>query len=176
MKVPAIEEKTGKIRRRRVLLEIETILASGGDMLRGIAKFVRETNRWDVHHDAGDWSLHGSGEGPSHVDSTPVERHIDGIITRVYDEASERAALEAIAIGIPVIGVLGERENCGVPLVHCDGAEIAKMALGHLRETSFTQFVQSSSAPATSRYADRPASQSQTGDTPASYRKRFTIA
>ncbi|MGI9244208.1 MAG: hypothetical protein ACR2RV_25645 [Verrucomicrobiales bacterium] len=129
-----------KWRRRRVLLEIETALAPGRDMIRGIAKFVREVHRWDVHHDAGHWSLHGEASGPSRIEQLPAEREIDGVITRIYDEASERAALESIGKGIPVIDILGDCEGSSVPLVHCDDAAIAEMALGHLREQGFRRF------------------------------------
>lgn len=129
-----------KLRRRRVLLEVETSLAPGRDMLRGIAKFIREVHRWDVHHDAGLWSLHQNVQGPSRIEQLPAEREVDGIITRIYDEASEREALENISRGVPVVDLLGEGTGEGVPLVHTDDGAIAKMALGHLREQGFREF------------------------------------
>ncbi len=126
--------------RRRVLLEIETSIAPGRDMLRGIAKFVREARSWDTHHDAGNWSLRGVEPGPSYIEPLPKNSRLDGIITRIYDPASERAALRSIEAGRAVVDVLGEGVGSGVPLVHCDDSAIAKMALDHLRERGFRKF------------------------------------
>ena len=126
--------------RRRVLVEIETSLAPGRDMLRGIAKFVREVHQWDVHHHAGHWSLHGGAEGRQPTDIVPNPDEVDGVITRVHDEVSERAALEAIGRGIPVVDVLGDGPSETVPLVHTDDAAIGSMAAHHLREKGFSRF------------------------------------
>ncbi len=123
-----------------MLLEIETALAPGRDMLRGIAKFVREIHRWEIHSDAGHWSLNGAVAGPSHIEQLPPGRVIDGTITRIYDEASERAALQSIEKGIPVIDILGDYEVSSVPLVHCDDSAIARLALDHLRQQGFRRF------------------------------------
>lgn len=129
-----------KLRRRRVLIEIETALAPGRDMVRGIARFVREVSRWDIHHDAGAWSLHGGTPGPSRIEQQPAMEEIDGIITRIYDEASERAARESIANGIKVVDVLGEVVACEVPLVHTDDDAIARMALDYFHAQGFRRF------------------------------------
>jgi LacI family transcriptional regulator len=129
-----------KLRRRRVLIEIETALAPGRDMVRGIAKFVREISRWDIHHDPGAWSLHGGTQGPSSMEQQPVAEDTDGIITRIYDEASEKAAHEAIARGISVVDVLGEVAACDVPLVHTDDEAVAKMALDYFHGQGFRRF------------------------------------
>ncbi|MGB0644107.1 MAG: hypothetical protein ACPGQF_05160, partial [Akkermansiaceae bacterium] len=74
--------------RTRILLEIETAIAPGRDMLLGISKFVGEINRWDVHHNAGSWSLHGDNSGPSHIEPLDPKMPVDGVITRIYDTHS----------------------------------------------------------------------------------------
>ncbi len=129
-----------KLRHRRVLIEVETSLAPGRDMVRGIAKFVREIRRWDLHHNAGRWALHDGASGPSRIGPLPAETDVDGIITRIYDEASELKALALMERGIPVVDVLGEETGARVPLVHTDDAAIAAMAVRHLREQGFRDF------------------------------------
>ena len=129
-----------KHHRRRILLEIETAIAPGRDMLRGIAKFVGEIHRWDVHHNAGNWALHGSISGPSHIEPLAPDRQIDGVITRIYDEATRKRAHELMAQGIPVVDILGDHDDRTLPLVHTDDAAIAKVALRHLMGQGFGRF------------------------------------
>ena len=129
-----------KKHRRRILLEIETAIAPGRDMLRGIAKFSGEIHRWDIHHNAGNWSLHGSISGPSHIEPISPHHHIDGVITRIYDEAGRKRAHELIAQGIPVVDILGDHGDRSLPLVHTDDNAIAKVALRHLIEQGFGRF------------------------------------
>ena len=128
------------LQRRRILLEIETAIAPGRDMLRGISKFVGEINRWDVHHNAGNWSLHGSISGPSHIEPLPADQSIDGVITRIYDDASRQRAHELIKQGIKVVDILGDHNDSSLHLVHTDDAAISKMALRHLNEQGFDRF------------------------------------
>lgn len=52
-------------------------------MRLGISKFVGEINRWDVHHNAGSWSLHGHNSSPSHIDPLDPKMPVDGVITRI---------------------------------------------------------------------------------------------
>ncbi|MGC6565368.1 MAG: XylR family transcriptional regulator [Akkermansiaceae bacterium] len=125
--------------RRRILLEVETAIAPGRDMLRGIAKFVGEINRWDVHHNAGHWALHGGISGPSHIEPLSANDHIDGIITRIYDEATRARARGFIQQGIPVIDILGDHQDRSIPLVHTDDAGIAGIALRHLVDQGFNR-------------------------------------
>ena len=126
--------------RRRILLEIETAIAPGRDMLRGIAKFIGEIHRWDVHHNAGNWALHGSISGPSHIEPLAPGREIDGVITRIYDEATRKRAHELISQGIPVVDILGDHDDRSLPLVHTDDAAIARVALRHLIGQGFGHF------------------------------------
>jgi LacI family transcriptional regulator len=129
-----------KLHRRRILLEIETAIAPGRDMLRGIAKFSGEIHRWDIHHNAGNWALHGSISGPSHIEPISPDRHIDGVITRIYDEAGRKRAHELISQSIPVVDILGDHNDRSLPLVHTDDNAIAKVALRHLIEQGFGRF------------------------------------
>jgi LacI family transcriptional regulator len=129
-----------KTHRQRILLEIETAIAPGRDMLRGIAKFSGEIHRWDLHHNAGNWALHGSISGPSHIEPLSPDRQIDGVITRIYDEAGRERAHELISQGIPVVDILGDHDDRSLPLVHTDDNAIAKVALRHLSEQGFGRF------------------------------------
>jgi len=109
-------------------------------MLRGIAKFVGEIHRWDVHHNPGNWALHGSISGPSHIEALAPDRQVDGVITRIYDEATRERAHVLIAQGIPVVDILGDHDDRTIPLVHTDDAAIAKVALRHLIGQGFGRF------------------------------------
>ena len=129
-----------KSHRRQILLEIETAIAPGRDMLRGISKFVREIHRWDVHHNAGNWALHGSISGPSHIEPLAADRQINGVITRIYDEAGRDRAHRLIRKGIPVVDILGDHDDRSLPLIHTDDKAIALTALKHLREQGFDRF------------------------------------
>lgn len=129
-----------KHHRRRILLEIETAIAPGRDMLRGISKFVGEIHRWDVHHNAGNWSLHGSVSGPSHIQPLPAGQIIDGVITRIYDDAACQRAHDLMNQGIAVVDILGDHDDTTLPLVHTDDNAIAKDALRHLVGQGFGRF------------------------------------
>lgn len=109
-------------------------------MLLGIAKFVSEIHKWDVHHNAGNWALHGTISGPSHIEPLAPDRRVDGVITRIYDEATRERAHDLIAQGIPVVDILGDHEDRTLPLVHTDDAAIAKVALRHLIGQGFGRF------------------------------------
>jgi LacI family transcriptional regulator len=109
-------------------------------MLLGISKFVGEINRWDVHHNAGSWSLHGDNSGPSHIEPLDSKMPVDGVITRIYDTHSLSRAKALVEKGIPVVDILGDHSDSSIPLVHTDDAGIAQLALKHLREQGFTNF------------------------------------
>ena len=114
--------------RRHVALLVETSLASGRDILRGIARFVREHEPWALYHEprsleelAPRWLRRWRG---------------DGAIARIQN----RALAEQIqALGIPVVDVLGVVPS-PFPLVHVKNASIARLAAGHLLERGFRQF------------------------------------
>ena len=107
--------------RSHVALLLETSLASGRDILRGIARYVREHEPWALYHEPHGleksvprWLKHWKG---------------DGIIARIH---SRRMAQELAATGIPVVDVLGLVPNLRFPLVHVDNSAIGHMAAEHL--------------------------------------------
>ncbi len=112
-----------------VALIIETTLASGRDILGGIARYVREHGPWSLFHSprsldepVPSWLKHWRGHG---------------IIARVQN----RAVAEAVgATGLPVVDVLGNFPQAGFPLVHIDHAKVAQMAAEHLLELGFVHF------------------------------------
>ena len=122
-----------KARRNRVAphvaLLIETSLASGRDILRGIARYVREHEPWSLYHEP-----HGLEKS--------VPRWLrgwkgDGIIARI---GSRRMARELASTGIPVVDVLGLVPNLSFPLVHVDNEAIGRMAAEHLLERGLRHF------------------------------------
>jgi LacI family transcriptional regulator len=112
-----------------VALIIETSLGSGRDILRGVARYVREHEPWALYHEP-----HGL------EDSVPqwLRRwNGDGIIARIQ---TRRIAQQLAASGIPVVDVLGVVPALPFPLVHVDNLAIARMAAEHLLERGFRQF------------------------------------
>lgn len=114
---------------RRVALLVETSLASGRDILRGIGRYVRERRTWALFHEP--CSLEESG--PQWLATWKG----DGIIARVQNR---RIADLVKATRLPVVDVLGLVPEAGIPLVHVDDREIARLAVEHLRERGFRHF------------------------------------
>jgi LacI family transcriptional regulator len=116
-------------RRPHVALLIETSLASGRDILRGIAHYVREHDPWALYH-----------EPHSLTDALPqwLSRWKgDGIIARIQTPEMARAIAKS---AIPVVDVLGVVPESSFPLVHVDDQAIARLAAGHLRERGLENF------------------------------------
>ena len=115
--------------RPRVALLVETSLASGRDILRGIARYVREHEPWALYHEPRSLS-----EGlPQWL--RRWQGH--GIIARVQNHEIARAVK---ATGLPVVDVLGVVPQAKLPLVHVDDMLIARMAAEHLLERGFHYF------------------------------------
>jgi len=115
--------------RPHVALLVETSLAPGRDILRGIAKYVRAHGSWALYHEA-----HGLD------DSLPRWFRGwkgDGIIARLQDPAIVKAIAR---MGIPTVDVLGMVRGTPFPLVHVDDVRIAQAAAGHLLERGFRRF------------------------------------
>ena len=113
----------------RVALVIETSLASGRDILLGIARYTRECGPWSIYH-----------EPRSLEESVPRwlnEWDGDGIIARVQNA---QIADAVVASGIPAVDVLGVVRRPELPLVHVDNAAIARLAAGHYLERGFRWF------------------------------------
>jgi LacI family transcriptional regulator len=125
----ALEGKRPPGRRPRVALIVETSLASGRDVLRGIARYIRVSNPWSVYH-----------EPRSLEESVPRwlrDWQGDGIIARVQNKKIAAAVLET---GLPAVDVLGLVRDVGLPLVHVDDEAIARLAAEHLLERGFRNF------------------------------------
>jgi LacI family transcriptional regulator len=115
--------------RPHVALLIETSLASGRDILNGIARYVREHRPWALYHEP-----HGLTESmPSWI----RRWRGDGIIARVQ---TPWMAKELRASGVPVIDVLGVVPGLPFPLVHVDNTAIGRLAAEHLLERGLTHF------------------------------------
>jgi LacI family transcriptional regulator len=116
-------------RRRHVALIVETSLAPGREILRGIARYIREHARWSTFHEP-----HGLEES---VPGWLRNWKGDGIIARIQN--AEIA--EAVAVtGIPAVDVLGVAQMGRHPLVHTDDARIASLAAEHLLDRGFRHF------------------------------------
>lgn len=116
-------------RRPRVALLVETSLASGRDILRGIAKYAREVRTWSLFH-----------EPRGLEESAPrwlADWKGDGIIARVQNPQLAEAVRRT---GLPVVDVLAVIEDAGFPIVHVDDAAIGRMAGQHLHERGFRHF------------------------------------
>jgi LacI family transcriptional regulator len=116
-------------RRPHVALLIETSLGSGRDILRGVARYVREHEPWALYHEP-----HGLEES---VPQWLRRWNGDGIIARIQ---TRRIAQQLAASGIPVVDVLGVVPALPFPLVLVDNVAIAGMAAEHLLERGFRRF------------------------------------
>jgi LacI family transcriptional regulator len=112
-----------------VALIVETSLAPGREILRGIARYVRAHSPWGTFL-----------EPRSLEELVPGwlrDWHGDGIIARVQNRQIADAVLAA---GIPAVDVLGVVRASGLPPVHTDDKEITALAASHLLERGFRRF------------------------------------
>ena len=122
-------EKRAQTRRPRVALIVETSLASGRDILRGIARYLRRHGPWSIYH-----------EPRALEESVPpwlLQWQGDGIIARIQNQPIADAV---VAAGLPVVDVLGLVPGLSVPLVHVDDRAIAQLGAEHLLERGFRHF------------------------------------
>jgi LacI family transcriptional regulator len=113
----------------KVALLVETSLAPGRDILRGIARYVREEGPWSIAHE------------PRTLEQS-VPRWLrrwkgDGIIARVLDQ---RIARVLASSGVPIVDVLGVVEGLPFPLVHVDDEAIGRLGAEHLLDVGFRRF------------------------------------
>ena len=123
------QAKNSRPRRPQVALIVETSLASGRDILSGVARYVREHGPWAIYHE------------PRSLEEM-VPRWLknwkgDGLIARIQNRQIAKAVA---AIGLPTVDVLGVVEGCGFPLVHVDDAAIGRSGADHLLERGFQSF------------------------------------
>jgi LacI family transcriptional regulator len=112
-----------------VALLIETSLASGRDILRGVARYARENGHWSIYHE------------PRSLEQS-VPRWLrnwdgDGIIARLQNA---RIADAVVATGIPAVDVLGVVRRPELPLTHVDNVAVARLAATHFLERGFRRF------------------------------------
>ncbi len=115
--------------RPKVALIIDTALASGRDVLRGIGNYVRQQGPWSIYHE------------PRGLED-PVPKWLqgwdgDGIIARVQNK---KIAIAVEETGLPVVDVLGLVPESNFPLVHVDDVAVAQLAAEHLLERGFRHF------------------------------------
>ena len=122
-------EKPSPSRRFRVALIVETSLASGRDILRGIARYVRAHGPWSIYYEpraleesVPPWLTHWDG---------------DGIIARIQNQPIAEAV---VGTGLPVVDVLGLVPGLPVPLVHVDDRGVARLGAEHFLERGFRHF------------------------------------
>ena len=112
-----------------VALLVETSLASGREILRGVAQYVREQGPWSLFH-----SPRGLEESVPRWLSTWKG---DGVIARITHPALAKMLQK---LNVPVVDVLGLVADAGLPLVHVDDGEIARRAFSHFSQRGFRRF------------------------------------
>jgi LacI family transcriptional regulator len=113
---------------KRVAIFVETSLASGRQILEGIASYVHGRNDWEVYQYAGQL---GSFSFDIAKDWTG-----DGAIARITD-ATMLHCLQAR--GLPVIDVLGNKSSSSLPVVKCDDTIIGKTIAEDFLEKGYHQ-------------------------------------
>ncbi len=113
----------------KVALIVDTSLASGRDVLRGIGDYVRQQGPWSIYHE------------PRGLED-PVPKWLqgwdgDGIIARIQNDRMAHTVKET---GIPIVDVLGLATEARFPLVHADDEGIAQQAAEHLLQRGFRNF------------------------------------
>mgnify|MGYP000861570406 CR=1 FL=1 len=116
-------------RRPHVALLIETSLAAGRGMLRGIAQYVRQYGPWSIYYE------------PRGLEETPPawlrSWHGHGIIARL---SNQRIVAAVTKTGLPVVDTLGILPQPGIPVVHPDDRSIGQLAADHLLARGFRHF------------------------------------
>lgn len=116
-------------RELHVALIIESSLAAGRGMLRGIGQYVREHEPWSIYYE------------PRALEEPPpvwLERwRGDGIIARL---SNRRIAAAVAKTGLPAVDLLGVVPQRGIPVVHPDDWAIGRLAAAHLLERGFRHF------------------------------------
>jgi LacI family transcriptional regulator len=115
----------------RVALLIETY-GAGRDMLRGVARYVRESGPWALRHEE---RMQQFVEG--WVPRWLSDWQGNGILGRLETDAIIEAVRQA---RVPTVHLLGVRPGLPFPEVLPDHTAIGKMAAEHLLERGFRQF------------------------------------
>lgn len=125
----ARRERSRKRLRPRVAIIVETSMASGREIVKGIAQYVRENAPWSIYYEPG----HFQEKVPAWL----RHWHGEGIIARVRN----REMAEALAATrLPVVDVLGNIPDTQIPVVQVDDQAVAQLAAEHLLERGFRHF------------------------------------
>jgi LacI family transcriptional regulator len=116
----------------RIALLVETQISAGRDMLRGIARYARESGPWAMHHEPRQ-DLFVEGWVPKWL----RQWQGDGVIGRFHTDSIVAAVRAADASGVDV---LGTRPDHPFPFVGPDNFAIGRLAANHLIERGFRQF------------------------------------
>src|SRR3954471_20427230 len=100
----------------RVALLIETTGVVGRDILRGIARYARESGPWALRHEPRTQQFE-EGWVPSWLS----DWHGHGIIGRLGTDAMVNAVRAA---GVPTVDLLGQQSAGIFPAIHSDDAAI----------------------------------------------------
>jgi LacI family transcriptional regulator len=110
-------------------LLIENPMASGRQVLDGVAKYADQRGGWSFYFQMGhfsntlpDWLKYWRG---------------DGILARIR---SRRTATVLRELNIPIVDLLGDVPDLGIPSVGIDHKEVATLAANHLMEQGFCSF------------------------------------
>ncbi|MBN2296455.1 MAG: DNA-binding transcriptional regulator [Pirellulales bacterium] len=122
-------KNTAASAQRRVALVVESSLTVGRQMLRGIAEYIRQTGYWSVYYEPG----HIQNTLPAWLENW----HGDGIIARVRNR---RLARRFAKMKLPVVDILGDVPDTGIPSVQVNNLAIAELAATHLLEHGFQCF------------------------------------
>lgn len=114
---------------KRIAILVETSLASGREIVRGISRFLDERNDWSIFQNAGPLGA---------MDTEAIKLwQGDGIIARI----ASAEMLELIeAKGVPVVDVLGNIETSHFPLVKCNDRSIGATVAQHFIENAHRNF------------------------------------
>ncbi|MEA2709532.1 MAG: LacI family transcriptional regulator [Phycisphaerales bacterium] len=116
----------------RVALLIETTGSAGRDILRGVARYARESGPWALRHEPRSQQF-TEGWVPSWLDGWQG----NGVLGRFETDAIVDAVRHA---NVPAVDLLGVRRDLPFPLVIPDDLAIGRLAAEHLLERGFRQF------------------------------------
>ena len=112
--------------RPHVALLVESSRAYGRGLLHGIAEYVRLHGPWSIY-----LAERGLGDAPS---AWLQGWSGDGIIARIENRKIARVVRD---LQVPAVDLRGLLTDLGVPRIVTDDAEVARLAVGHLRERGF---------------------------------------
>jgi LacI family transcriptional regulator len=134
------------MKRRKVVLLIESSRAYGRGLLRGIGAYVRAHQSWSIYVQP-----HGLDEPPP---KWIRKWKGDGILARI----TTRQTAELLrATKIPMIDLRGSVADSGIPLVGLDSCAAARLAFEHLRERGFRHLAFCGVRPDEYRFLDQRA-------------------